>query len=335
MGFFLRDQGSLVSTPRPGVEWEEVNCLLCNSSHWSLLVTAPDRNPAGQGLWFPVVQCQQCGLCFTNPRPSPRSIGPFYAGEYQPHRPSRRHHRRRWWRRLFPRGSHAARPVLPWHGQGRLLDFGCGSGTFIHRMRRLGWQVTGVDASASAVQRVRSELGLHALAGSLPHAGLRHDSFDVITMWQSLEHVHQPLTVLREARRLLAPGGKLIVSVPNIDSLPFRWFGQAWYGLDLPRHLTHFTPPTLRLMLEHAGFRINSLQLVRHSDWLRASAKLTGRQGRATDWQGWLRTRFGSNAASWYCYLTRQADCIQVTALAREEPRGPRRGAERHNSDLY
>jgi len=196
------------------------------------------------------------------------------------------------------------------------LDFGCGAGGFLDRMRQLGWQVTGLDTSPAAVQRVCKELGIDALAGSLPHAGLADDDrFDLVTMWQSLEHVHQPLSVLREARRLLVPGGMLVLSVPNIDSLPFRWFGPAWFGLDLPRHLTHFTPPTLRQMLEKAGFRVRSLQQVRHSDWLRASAELADQLGRKTRWQRWLRTRAGSNLAAWYSHLTRQADCLQATAV--------------------
>jgi SAM-dependent methyltransferase len=316
MGFFVRDQGSLGPTVRAGIEWEEANCLLCDSPRWSVLVEAPDRNPAGSGLWFAVVQCQHCGLCYTNPRPSAHSIDHFYASDYRPHRLSRRRGRRPWWRRLSlgHKAPRKLRQVLPCPGRGRLLDFGCGGGNFLERMRGLGWQVTGVDTSPAAIQRVRTELGLDALAGSLPHVGLAQNVFDLVTMWQSLEHVHQPLRVLREARRLLVPGGMLVVSVPNIDSLPFRWFGTGWYGLDLPRHLTHFTPPTLHLMLEKAGFRVRSLELVRHSDWLRASAELASQLGQKVPWQRWLRTKTGSNLAAWYTYLTRQADCIQAVA---------------------
>jgi SAM-dependent methyltransferase len=182
-------------------------------------------------------------------------------------------------------------------------------------MRKLGWQVTGVDTSVRAIERIRAELGLEAHAGSLPHTELATQGFDLITMWQSLEHVHEPLPTLCEARRLLVPGGMVIISVPNIDSLPYRWFGPSWFGLDLPRHLTHFTPPTLCLMLEKAGFQVRSTQRVRHSDWLRSSMQLADRLGRRVPWQRWLRTRAGSSLAAWYSYWTDQTDCIQVTAI--------------------
>ena len=71
-------------------------------------------------------------------------------------------------------------------------------------------------------------------------------------------------------------GGQLLVGVPNIDSLPYRWFGPTWYGLDLPRHLTHFSPWTLQQMLER-GFQLQPVRMVRHSDWMRSSAKLANR----------------------------------------------------------
>src|SRR5207248_758081 len=160
------------------------------------------------------------------------------------------------------------------------------------------------DSSPAAVSRIREELGLNALVGSLPHHELRQESFDVITMWHALEHVHDPLDVLRQARRLLAPGGKLVVAVPNIDSLPFRWFGHAWYGLDLPRHLTHFSAWTLKLMLQRAGFGVGPVRMVRHSDWLRSSARLAERCPRLPHWHRWLRTKPASRVASWYSYVT-------------------------------
>jgi SAM-dependent methyltransferase len=310
MSYFAREQPTLAPE---FIDWEECDCLLCGGRQWTPLVEAPDRFRTG-GRWFLVVQCNDCGLCFTNPRPSPESIGRFYQPDYPSHRaPTKPDVPGKWRPNWF--GQARLRKNMPLHGQGRLLDFGCGSGSYLMRMHRQGWQVTGVDQSAQAVRCVREDLGLPALVGSLPHPQLEPGSFDVITMWQSLEHVHWPADVLQSARRLLAPGGKLVIAVPNIDSLPFRWFGQTWNGLDLPRHLTHFAPWTLRLMLHRTGFRPGAVRMVRRSGWLRSSAQLACRQVPAAPrLYRWLRGRTTSNLASWYSFLTRQSDCMMVTA---------------------
>jgi SAM-dependent methyltransferase len=314
MSFFPRDLAGPAAASGPVIEWEDAACALCGGRNGAPLVEAPDTTPGGSGLWFAVVQCQDCGLCYTNPRPSPQSMGQFYPPLYGPHRP-RRHRvpRRPRWRPGWTR-SCKERQTLPVQGAGRLLDFGCGAGSYLERMHQQGWQVTGVDVSAAAVQRVCTELHLPALVGTLPHPELRRASFDVITMWHSLEHVHAPLAVLREAHRLLTPGGKLLVAVPNIDSLPFRWFGSAWYGLDLPRHLTHFAPWTLHHMLERVGFRVGPIRMVRHSDWLRSSAKLACLVPRGPHWHRWLTAKVTSRLATWYSYLTKQSDCMLVAA---------------------
>ena len=94
----------------------------------------------------------------------------------------------------------------------------------------------------------------------------------------------------------------------------FCWFGSAWYGLDLPRHLTHFAPWTLHLMLEKAGFQVGPIRMVRHSDWLRSSAKLSVRHGSAPRWHRLLAVKPTSRLATWYSYFTSQCDCMIVTA---------------------
>lgn len=304
---------------KPGlaIAWEESPCLLCGGHNWNPVVEAPDQIPGGTGLWFLVVQCRDCGLCFTNPRPNEETIGQFYPQSYQPHdfRPDRR---RRWWHRLHDSWSPAKdwRKRLPLHGLGRLLDFGCGAGVFLNRMHEQGWEVLGLDANPEAVRRIHAELGLPALDGSLPHPDLVPGTFDVITMWHALEHVHQPLEVLREAHRLLAPGGKLLLASPNIDSLPFRWFGRHWYALDLPRHLVHFSPWTLRLMLHRAGFKVGRFRMLRHSKWFRTSARQFCRQpGMASTWQRLLGLRGPANLVTWFSFLTRQSDCIMACAV--------------------
>src|SRR5262249_20605180 len=113
----------------PVVEWEEPDCPLCGGRRWSPLLEAPDCAPGGTGLWFAVVQCQDCGLCFPNPRPSAASIGQFSPSVSRPHRTAAARRTRKPWHIRLPspwRGPRKERRALAWHGQGRLLDFGCG-----------------------------------------------------------------------------------------------------------------------------------------------------------------------------------------------------------------
>ena len=301
----------------PGIRWEVTGCPMCGGRKWSTVLEAPEAG--GTGSRFAVVRCGRCDLCFTNPRPDPATIGRFYPADYQPHRPRLRSRRPvHWWSGLMASAGRrcGSRCNLPRQGQCRLLDFGCGNGSFLERMHRQGWQVLGIDVSEAAVEHLRGELGLPAVVGTLPHPELTPQSFDVVTMWQSLEHVHQPLEVLRHARELLVPGGKLIASVPNIDSGPFRRFGPAWYGLELPRHLTHFSPGTLRRMCQRAGFNVQSVRMVRHNSWLRASARAAR--------VDWLTLRPLCRLVTWHHLLTGQSDCIMLRAARPQEPT-PRR----------
>jgi SAM-dependent methyltransferase len=305
-----------VATDAPAVVWEEADCPLCESRQHKPVLEAPDVAPGTGGLWFAVVQCQLCGLCYTNPRPDAATIGQFYPVGYGPHTRARPRRKLRKW---YPLAAIEGRPRpelrnQPTGARRRLLDFGCGGGTFLERMAGQGWEVTGLDLSAEAVRCVREELGLPVLHGTLPHPDVPPDSFDVVTMWHSLEHVHAPLETLRQVRAVLRPGGRLFVAVPNIESWPFRQFGRWWYGLDVPRHLTHFAPATLRLMLERGGFRLDSLRMIRHSDWLRSSALLAASRPDCPGWQRLLTRKLPARLVAWGCYAAGQSDCILAIA---------------------
>jgi SAM-dependent methyltransferase len=299
------------TSPKPQVTWDEAACPLCLSRYWSPLLEAQDCAAGSSGLWFAVVQCDSCGMCFTNPRPDPASIGQFYPADYSPHGPRTQRQERSPWTRLkfWSRPRVEKRPI-PWHGRGRLLDFGCGNGAYMQMMHRRGWSVTGLDVSERMVERIRNEFGLNAYVGTLPHLDLEPESFDVITMWHSLEHIHEPLPLLREARALLVPGGKIVISVPNIDSWPFRWFGRNWFALELPRHLSHFMPSTLAEMLERAEFNTDPIQMVNHSDWIRFSARLTCQRLQPMLWRKALAYKWPARLAGLWCYMAGQSDCI-------------------------
>lgn len=313
MATTLRAEGQ--SRLAPAVTWEEPDCPLCGAADRSMLIEAADPTPHGAGLWFAVATCNACGLAYTCPRPDEDSIAQFYPDDYGPHRS-----RREKLNGQAPLARLRGRPcverrILPPRGQCRLLDFGCGGGGYLDRMHRQGWNVVGVDASPAVAEQVRREFGLTVHVGTLPHPELAPESFDVVTMWHSLEHVHRPLSVLRAARQLLAPGGQLLLAAPNIASQPFRWFGPQWFALDLPRHLLHFTPSTIRAMLAEAGYGGIEVRTIRHSDWLRSSARSAAATPHATWWHRALCNKPLSRVVAWLCYITGGADCLFASAV--------------------
>jgi 2-polyprenyl-3-methyl-5-hydroxy-6-metoxy-1,4-benzoquinol methylase len=314
----LRASDQQSESAAPEVAWDDTPCPLCGRRDEELLLEAPDPNPGdGPSLRFAVVCCKSCGLTYTNPRPDEECIGRFYPSDYRPHRRPRkmRHAGKpsrmaRWTGRSVPERDGG----LPWVGQGRLLDFGCGGGNYMKRMADQGWRVTGLDAAVGAVREIQEGLGLRALVGTLPHPELTPGSFDVVTMWHSLEHVHRPLAILREAFKLLVPGGKLVVACPNLDSWAFRTFGPSWFALDLPRHLVHFTPATLTAMLTAGGFRVEQMRLIRHSDWLRSSAKLAVSQGTAAVWHRLLTWKPLAKLTASLVHAGGGSDCMLAVA---------------------
>jgi 2-polyprenyl-3-methyl-5-hydroxy-6-metoxy-1,4-benzoquinol methylase len=298
-------------------ELETANCPLCGAIEWTPVVRAEDPDAAPPRPTFAVVRCRDCGLSATNPRPTPSAMGKFYAADYAPHEIARPKHaggakakrvRRFSLFRNYERGD------FPPIGQNRALDFGCGGGAFLLRMRDRGWNVTGVDFSEDTVERLREELGLNVLAGTLPHPDLSPGAFDLVTLWHSLEHVPEPLGTLREVHRLLAPGGRVLVAVPNLESVSFRWFGADWFGLDVPRHLTHFTPGSLAAMLEKAGFRVLVRQNSRHSLWFRNSVERARRNGNLCWPQSWMRSKLASSIITRLHQLLGRSDAFLMIA---------------------
>jgi 2-polyprenyl-3-methyl-5-hydroxy-6-metoxy-1,4-benzoquinol methylase len=136
----------------------------------------------------------------------------------------------------------------------RLLDIGCGDGSFLIEAQRLGYEVHGVDPDGEAVLNARKCVP-NIRQGGFPHIDLPSASFEQITMSHVIEHVHDPVAALEEVRRLLTAGGQVWLSTPNIDAATHLLFGKYWRGLEAPRHLCLFSEETLAQALRRAEYR--------------------------------------------------------------------------------
>jgi 2-polyprenyl-3-methyl-5-hydroxy-6-metoxy-1,4-benzoquinol methylase len=323
-------------------DFELIACPGCGAAGFVIVHEGRDWVLNDPAVTMRIVRCERCGLHYTNPRPRLEHLGRYYPDEYAPYLSDGAEDRtgaggsirslvlRRAYGapHLRPRGLAGALAGglamlrsprhfgfgVPWRGEGRLLDFGCGGGKFLRRMHALGWTVTGIDFSASAVSALR-ESGINALVGTLPHPELLPQSFDVVTMRHSLEHVPDPPAVLRAARELLAPGGRLVIQVPNFASWEVDYFGDASPRLDLPRHLMHFTPSTLGAMLERAGFSVIRLRQVCRANWLKKAARLAPERGPKRRIGFAFRATLPCRLAARWCELTHRGN--ELIAIAK------------------
>jgi 2-polyprenyl-3-methyl-5-hydroxy-6-metoxy-1,4-benzoquinol methylase len=213
---------------------------------------------------FQLVRCSKCGLLYQNPRPPLARIEQYYPNHYGSYSSAQAGLRTRLGLlgAIIRHGQHKRcrmidRSVAPHSVEPRrLLDIGCASGLFLEAMQSYpGWRVEGVELNTTAARTTSERLGVPVFAGPFEQANYADATFDAITMWDVLEHLHEPLASLYEARRILRPHGVLFVRVPNAASYVARMCGRYWSGYDLPRHMTLFTPRTLARALAQAGFR--------------------------------------------------------------------------------
>jgi SAM-dependent methyltransferase len=210
------------------------------------------RDPV-TGDAFAVAECGACGLAVTVPPPSPEALRRYYPAAYHRAAGARRFLAAVEWAqgKLYARRARAVERLAG--GPGRVLDVGCGPGALLQAFATRGWQIHGTELDDGAAAAARAA-GAEVHAGPLETAPWPDGHFDAIVSWHSLEHFPEPSTPLAHARRLLRPGGALLVAVPNFGSPEARLARGAWFHLDVPRHLTHFTPAALRRALAGAGF---------------------------------------------------------------------------------
>lgn len=251
----MRERSPLLNS----TDYEWVTCPFCGKDDHTPFVAGPDRLHR-LGHDFKLIRCNACDIVYQNPRPTEEAIAQFYPADYPPHQVGSE--RANAVSRLALRFGAAKRAaaIERFRKSGTILDVGCGSGLFLAEMRRRGWQVLGIDPSERAVATARALYDVEAQVGTLEGLKLPEEAFDVITLWDVIEHLHDPFRNLSHARHRLRPNGLLVVSTPDLGSIDARVFGRYWAGLDLPRHLVLFTPATLSHLLRRAGFEPIALQ---------------------------------------------------------------------------
>ena len=206
---------------------------------------------------FNVVRCRTCGLMRTDPRPTASAMATYYPDSYEPYQSSQVGAGRR--KGMLGRLAHAALETnatrLPDLRPGRMLEVGCASGSFLAGMRDRGWLVQGIEPGESPAASAMSA-GLDVHVGTVQSAPAPSEPLDLIVGWMVLEHLHQPVADLQRLATWIRSDGWLVLSVPNAASWEFRRFRDSWYALQLPTHLSHFTPTTVTALLARGGWEV-------------------------------------------------------------------------------
>ena len=224
-------------------------CPVCTKEEYKNFLVVPDKSVSQES--FVIVACENCGFKFTNPRPSVEAIGKYYASDaYISHSNTNKG--------LTNKAYQIVRSItlkqkvdlinkyVP--AKGRLLDYGCGTGYFLAAAQKNGWEVEGYEPNETARHTACELLKKDIAFESLDY--LEKESFAFITLWHVLEHVHTLNETFEKLKGLLKPDGYLLIAVPNADSLDARKYKENWAAYDVPRHLYHFTQPTMQRFIK-------------------------------------------------------------------------------------
>lgn len=244
---------------------EDNPCPGCGGREAQFFIEAEDDLTGKPGR-FRFVRCRDCELVYQRPRIVLDDIGAYYDTEYIAHR------KKTDWGVFTPlyewgMNGHDRRKVelvgryVPLRKGVRVLDIGCAVGSFLQMLRKKHEAcVTGVDFKDLSANPLLE--GVDFRHGTLPAIEFGEQQFDLITMWHFLEHDYDPLGTLERAKKLLAPGGRVVIEVPKLDSRTFQLYRDRWPGLQAPQHTVIFDMQRLRALCEKSG-----LHVVDHLPW--------------------------------------------------------------------
>lgn len=237
---------------------EQTSCIVCGAKDAEPWITVADRFDGEDPERFTLVRCR-CGMVYLNPRPDENEIAPYYENEaYQPHRQTAETAMDFAYRAVQAWALRVkAWRIAPLASKGNLLDVGGGQGEFGEFMARRGWNVVLQDREKGALAAARQK-GLDVVS-SLSELRVQERKFDLITLWHALEHIHDVEGLMADLSGLVAPGGAVVIAVPNLNAPEREGFGGNWAPWDAPRHLYHFSRSSLTSLMDRYGWRTEKI----------------------------------------------------------------------------
>jgi len=233
------------------------NCPICGSANIKKVLTAKDYTVSGET--FSIFGCADCTGRFTQDVPSAAAIGPYYKSEnYISHTNTNKGLVNRLYQSVRKRTLKQKRKLvekITGITKGNHLDVGSGTGAFAGEMKQAGWHVTGLEPDADA-RMVASQQYHVELEDMVRFYQLQPATFDAITMWHVLEHVHDLQGYMKQLSSILKEKGRLFIAVPNYTSKDAAIYKEYWAAYDVPRHLYHFSPTAMKTLVEKHGMKI-------------------------------------------------------------------------------
>lgn len=234
------------------------NCPVCGSA--AIVPALSCKDYVASGERFELTRCNDCTFLFTNPRPDAAHIGKYYQSDrYVSHAGSKEQFTFMYKVYDVVRDysiQSKLRLIKKYHSNGKLMDLGCGLGYFLHgAVLDKTFEAIGVDISNDAINYVKNKFG-YTVHPESDLDSFAPASFDIITQWHVLEHVHMLNERMQQLQKILKPGGTLFIAVPNSDSWDAKHYGEYWDGYDVPRHLYHFNKKSFSLLMNNHGFSV-------------------------------------------------------------------------------
>jgi SAM-dependent methyltransferase len=233
------------------------NCPCCGSPDIASGLTAKDHTVSRES--FEIWQCSACTARFTQQVPDQSDIGAYYQSEdYISHSDTKKGLVNSLYHIVRKRTLRQKQQLVEQFTatkKGNLLDIGAGTGAFSAFMQKEGWNVVGLEPDDATRRRATQLHGIH-LQSTSELFNLEPASFDAITMWHVLEHVHALHDYTLQVQKLLKPRGKAFIAVPNYTCYDAAVYGEYWAAYDVPRHLYHFSPLSMKLLVENFGMKL-------------------------------------------------------------------------------